>query len=127
MARKTWPPCDVCREPVTTKEGVILVDEIKALEIANESEVEEARNLAEHDYRHTVVNLGDSGPPEEVRWWYGHTRCFLDHAGEYWIPTTRIDTPRKALGWTLHLMEKRWLPYTDWDAMMRRLEYVEYS
>lgn len=50
--------------------------------------------------------------PALIRWGWCHHRC-LPEASDYIIDADRIDTLSKALSWTLHLMDKRWLPGTD--------------
>lgn len=60
---------------------------------------------------------------EDVPWQVLHWRCVTDAEWErgYPIEGTRIDTPEKALVWTLHLQEKVWFAYTDWEGALRKL------
>ena len=37
-----------------------------------------------------------------------------------WTPT-QFDSERKALDVTLHMMEKQWIPYTDWINFVRKI------
>lgn len=62
--------------------------------------------------------------PEPARWLAYHfdDECVFDEVGScYEIPVERIRTPAEALGWTAHLMGKRWLSQTNWESIIRRL------
>lgn len=40
--------------------------------------------------------------------------------GCYWFDATRANSVERLLGWTAHLMEKRWLGWTRWDDFICR-------
>jgi hypothetical protein len=122
MAEKQWPTCEVCGKPVSTEDGILAV---------SMQEIQEYRRRhAEWEQEHhwdaegsVVLSSGSLFDlPEWVKWHHGHMTCLPEYS--YTIPYTRFDTIRKALSWTLHLMEKNWLPCTDWRAAVRAHHHV---
>lgn len=104
MSIKKWPRCQICGKEVTTKEGIITIygqDIQKYQELYNDWKS-----------KHEVFEL-----PEMVDWHWGHVNCLKE--GMYSISYVRFDTPSKALAWTLHMMEKHWLHFTNWENMVR--------
>ncbi len=120
--RKRVPsPCDGCGKALTWKTGRMSVD------LAAVARREDADREFEAKYTDAHGNLLVSGDawdelPELVPWQWTCGDC-SSNAG-YWIEGTRIDTVRKALHWTLHLLHKIWFKHTDWDTAVRRLHEV---
>lgn len=54
-----------------------------------------------------------------AHWHTSHYACRKDVGPSYEIEIYRIRTLQKLLLWTAHLMEKNWLEYTDWRALIR--------
>lgn len=105
MSRAKGRCCDTCHQPVSPGEGVLVIDEHEALMVA-----------------HKIKQYPCQRIPRAC-WRWGHDRCI--QGGNFIIPDDCIDTPRKALGWTLELVRYEWFAGTDWDVMMDRLGYVE--
>lgn len=43
----------------------------------------------------------------------------MEGMADYDIELDRISSHKDALDWTLHLMEKNWFPYTNWEEVLR--------
>lgn len=112
--------CDVCGTRVTAGTGGLWVDQNTV------SEREKAVETWETSHGWQTGNAksysgGDlmSYPPP-VRWAASHTAC-RGPQHEYFIEAERISTWPHVADWTAHLMEKIWLPHTDWDEVLRSL------
>lgn len=57
--------------------------------------------------------------PRPARWRPEHARCEAGRAA-YWVEVDRLTSELEALDWTVHLMGKPWIQYTDWDQFVRR-------
>ena len=117
MPVKEWPPCQVCGKPVSTEQGILTIYK-KELDQYEEQhkEWEKRHPLDEHGVQ--ILTVGDMDEmPDLISWHWGHARCLGD--GMYTIDYSRFDSIGKALSWTLHLMEKYWLDFTDWEAAVR--------
>ncbi len=58
--------------------------------------------------------------PEEVRWQANHEECDPARDGSHYrIPAFKLRTRADLLDWTAHVMEKTWLPSTDWRDLLR--------
>ena len=58
--------------------------------------------------------------PEPAFWRAHHQHCDPDRDGmHYRVPAERLRIRADLLDWTAHLMEKGWLPYTDWREVIR--------
>jgi hypothetical protein len=118
MVRKKWPPCDVCGQAVRLSEGMLGVDkaELERFETKNAKwEQEHPGDIIKYEEIMTS--------PESVKWHWGHVRCIPDTM--YEIEANSFGTVSKALGWTLHLMEKDWVSNTNWNETVRRFHIVE--
>ncbi len=117
MPIKQWPPCQICGKPVTTSQGVITIygEDIKQYEESHR-DWEKKHPVGEQGYR--ILSSEDLFElPHYIKWHWGHMDCLRE--GVYEITYKRFDTVAKALSWTLHMMEKKWLGYTDWRTMVR--------
>ena len=106
-------PCDVCSKDILDADGYIhlSIRELAASE----------RRWAELENEDGSVTLGvvelTADVLKAVRWKAYHIFCDPDpDAQSYTIQIEQIRTIPKLLAWTLHLMEKAWLPATNWDA-----------
>lgn len=106
-----WPACDVCGKPTDRSDGYLRITWTRIQEIQREQR-------AERTTEPELINLAGVLPiPRDWQW--GHSECLPE--SDYWIEASRIDTLRKAMAWTLHLMEKNWFAGTDWERAIRRL------
>lgn len=65
--------------------------------------------------------IGGLDLPELVEWQSTHAVCDPNPGnGNYHFSAERIKTVKQALRWTLHLYEKDWAHYTDWDRFIYR-------
>lgn len=109
--------CDQCAKPIDDGTGYV------AVSYSDIRKTEEAREAWEKAnpgpvYRGDVL----MAYPEDARWHALHADCDpMPDSGDYWFAVERIRTIAQALDWTLHLMEKVWLPCTDWVAFLRRV------
>ena len=63
--------------------------------------------------------------PGPARWKVWHSSCDPNSEGDgYSIGIHRIQTPMDVVGWSAHLMEKTWLPDTDWKEVLFRSAVV---
>ena len=116
------PVCDVCGRAVARGRGILAVDTRAAMETTAEMRSADRRNEALLSGGRAVDLTELEVGPAPVPWEWGHARCVR---GDYAIDEDRIDTPGKALDWTLHLMKKAWFEATDWERAVRRLGLVE--
>lgn len=66
------------------------------------------------------VAIDPDGPRRH--WRAYHFTCDPQpESDDYSIPVERISTLRGVLGWTAHLMGKRWIAETDWADVLREL------
>lgn len=114
MPKKEWPPCQVCGKPVSTRQGILVVN-YKELQQYESQQLEwEKKHPA--DVSGVITITPDL--PDLVEWHWGHASCLPE--GGYYIEYSKFDTIPKVLSWTLHLMEsKRWLKFTDWERAVR--------
>lgn len=61
--------------------------------------------------------------PLRVHWKVLHRDCDpdLDECYGYAIYVERIRTPAQVIGWTAHLLGKRWLDNTDWQDLLHHI------
>lgn len=83
------------------------------------------RTLTEWEARHS----GDDAEipliePPLAPWRIFHRHCDPHPDGDsaYWFDLHRINTAERAVDWTAHLLEKRWLHLTDWTGLLRYLQ-----
>lgn len=111
--------CDGCRKPIADDDGYLWVNTTEV------RRTEEFVRAWEAERTDTDGSLSFSGGdifdyPEKVRWQAHHARCDpAPDAGAYDIPVAKIRSWEQLLDWTAHLMEKSWLPHTDWDDCLR--------
>jgi hypothetical protein len=105
--------CDGCDEPVVGELGYISVD----LEAVKECEREAAQSNSQNGGRVDGPNF-ISAPGSRLRlapWRICHLACDPDPSNNsYSFDISRGCTERDLLVWTLSLLEKEWLKYTDW-------------
>lgn len=114
--------CDVCRTPVTGRNGYLQIDEVKAAHRQQAVKGWEDRHRTPGGG--VSFNIADKTdpPPARVHWDIYHEACDPDPENQgYSIPADACATYDQLLVWTAHLLEKTWLPDTDWAATIRRI------
>tara|TARA_Y100000310_G_scaffold339388_1_gene431895 strand:+ start:2932 stop:3309 length:378 start_codon:yes stop_codon:yes gene_type:complete len=110
-------PCEVCGKTVPVGQvGGLAVNPHEANRIREKNRKWRAENPG-------VTRVSDFPRYETAHWEWGHWKC-QDDSTWYYIDSQRLQNPKQALGWTLHLMGKHWLLYTDWQAMMWKLGFA---
>lgn len=112
--------CETCSNPVTGHDGFLQVDEVAANE--HERVYEEWADRHRTSGGGVTYNVADRSdpPPGKVAWHICHCDCGPDPDNEgYAIPAGRCSTFPQLIGWTAHLLEKRWLQNTIWAATLR--------
>ena len=130
--------CSICDMPTTLDTAVAEVDHMAAREQYHQWktwEYEQTTQLAEgHPEKISyadekrfdmTVNLNEVPYQEPLPWEWNHRNCHRENVTDtYWIAANRINTPEKALGWTLHLNKKTWMDKTNWGDFVRTLGFV---
>lgn len=116
--------CDGCGKPIADNAGYLWIDndEIGRTERA----IDEWRRkhaakdgLGEGVVTHTLGDLLEH--PDVAPWMAHHSMCdpYPDANAAYSIEAGVIRTWERLLDWTAQLMEKPWLPVTDWNVVLR--------
>lgn len=109
--------CVVCNEPIRPGEGYIQVD--CGLIDQYRKKMTELYNLQRSQ---GGIIRGDQVPLHRpAPWGSFHRLCdpFPDN-DDHWYDIARVDTWQKLVATTAHLLQKRWLRYTDWDKFLYR-------
>jgi hypothetical protein len=121
--------CDVCRAPVWDGDGYLTISDadIRRWKDLNRQWDEELDRRFPGKDEWRVYSFADPMlPPLDAipRWRTLHGRCDPEpQTNDYWIGMERIREVSQVLSWTAHLIEsKEWLPETDWDDVLRRVE-----
>ena len=120
--RITWR-CDACGKPIKAKTGYVTVDRGKAMQQhweADEREFQRLTKARAEGHSFTIISgtelLAWPGP---VGWQLLHQTCDQNlERDDYWFGVERVDTLAKLLNWAAHLLEKKWLPETDWSHLL---------
>jgi len=108
------PKCDLCRQMVQLKDGVLSICFNEILE------VEHIRKRWEEDHPDLILHVRDFLTyPDQADWKWQHSKCDVDSS--YQIEAARLDNIEKVLHWTFHLMGKNWFQFTDWRKAILRL------
>lgn len=79
-------------------------------------QMEERRGLHSEGSALTLEEL--FAHPADVPWFIHHYDCEPDKVDGYQIGVEQVRTWRKLVEWTSHLMEKNWLPSTNWGVLI---------
>jgi hypothetical protein len=106
--------CDGCMRPVADGDGALYL---------NFGELAESRRAKEQwdtsrdpSGRLDIVSL--LLLPGLASWHIHHDACRPEGADGYDIAVERVRTWRDLVRWTAHLMEKNWLPHTNWRSLL---------
>ena len=111
----TWT-CEICGSAIADGEGYVAMSfaELHANDRAVKSW--EERNAG----RGFMPVKDFISYPTAVRWHVLHAACDPDlDASSYWFPIERMRTPADVIARSAHLLGKRWIQATDWDALLR--------
>lgn len=114
--------CEVCSKPITDGNGFLQIDEVAANDYERAYETWADRHRTPGGG--VTYNIADRSdpPPSKVAWHVFHQDCDPDPENEgYAIPAGRCSTFPQLISWTAHLLEKRWLPNTNWAGTLRRV------
>jgi len=125
MPKKEWPTCQVCGKPVSTEQGILTVYENELHEYEGQHLEWEKKHPLDENGARLLSGKDMAELPDMVEWHWGHAHCFSTSG--YEIEYSRFDTIPKALSWTLHLMEKRWLEFTTWESAVRAHHAVPHA
>ena len=114
MTTLRWT-CRACDKPIEgDPPGVALIP----MGDVHRAEKADAEWTAAHTDADGLVtsNVFEPGPGPAL-WAAYHRECAPpDDVADYWFGLERCRTGDDLLMWTLHLMEKTWLPATNWDT-----------
>ena len=109
--------CDVCKGRVGSSGAYIyvLIEEALEYEKADETWHEEHPERA-----HTLSDLVTH--PHRAPWRIAHDACQPEPPGRtYDIDVAQFQTHKAVVAWTAQLMDKTWLPFTNWGGLLRRI------
>lgn len=106
--------CEICNKPISVfeNEGQIY--------ISNKELVEAQRISKELSKREGLIPLSDV-EGNIAHWHKVHYGCSKEIDSFYEIEIHRIKTLQKLIGWTSHLMSKKWISNTDWPILLREV------
>lgn len=105
--------CDVCNRPVADKAGCILV----RYEDLSEWHHQDDEWKAEHPGpTYTAAEIYTR--PDPAPWRIQHDACADDGVQGYEINVDEVRTWQALLCWTAKLMDRTWLPLTDWHLFV---------
>lgn len=119
MERELVLVCQGCGGHVSDDDGYLWAHtaEVRAAQRA-QREWEDRHTASDGALALDLVDLLEQ--PEPVRWQAHHEGCDPVHGqSHYRIPAQELRTRADLLDWTAHLMEKIWLPITDWRELIR--------
>lgn len=116
-ARLVWV-CATCATPVADGTGYLHVDyrDIAAVQ-RHEQDCWQPSGPAARVLDLSKVLEG----PGPATWRVHHRACDPNpDSNDYWFDVARARTLPQLIDWTAHLLEKDWLPYTNWSLLLRR-------
>lgn len=107
--------CGVCGRPVEDGQGSLYV---RWSDLAEQRQIEEERKQRQGPGRPLDVAAMFRWPGWAM-WHIQHDACRPDESDGYDISVEQVRTLHGLLEWTEHLMDKRWLPQTNWPAILQ--------
>jgi hypothetical protein len=120
MHRELTLICSACAQPIIQDDGYLQVSHRETNEVQQAYRALQQGNT--HPHGRPPLDLHDLlDLPEPAAWQADHRECdpFHEEASHYRIPADRLRLRADLLDWTAHLMEKTWLPHTDWQKVLR--------
>ena len=106
--------CEICKKPISIyeNEGLIYVSRKELVEAQRISKELSKREgfIPSSDLANTIAH-----------WHKVHHACSKETDSFYEIEIFRIRTLQKLIGWTSHLMWKKWINNTDWSMVLREV------
>lgn len=95
--------CEGCRFPAEPRRSVVWID----------------LAAVGHAMHTPHMDLHPFEDPTIAHWRIHHIRCLPDDRGPYYdLDMDQLDTADGLASWTKHLAGKRWVPHTDWHALV---------
>jgi len=110
----TWTCC-VCGKAVANKRGYLEIDYVDINEYQRLKQQWETENPG------PMISASACWTyPDEPRWRVLHRACdpCPDSETMYWLAVERVRTECQLIDWTAHLLEKTWLPDTNWRELL---------
>lgn len=108
--------CGACAEQIEGDSGWLVVDLDDVIERERVWRAFSAANPGAHSVSQLLAL------PCRIEWKAWHRHCDPDiGSNAYYIDSGSLTTWRQVANWTAHLMEKSWLPNTNWDDVLRGL------
>src|SRR5438128_6178965 len=107
--------CDAWRKPIEDGKGSVRAS------FREMREIKEARAAWDKEHPGPIMKEGElTTYPRGAGWMVLHDACTREPEEGYAIEVNRIRDTRALLAWTVHLMEKVWLPETRWEKIIER-------
>jgi hypothetical protein len=121
MDRELTLMCSACAQPVTQDDGYLWVNRREAAAVQQAYRALEKRSTDPLDGSMSLNMADILGLPEPATWRAHHRDCdpVCEEEFHYRIPAARLRLRADLLDWTAHLLEKAWLPHTDWRDVVR--------
>ncbi|MGW1353445.1 hypothetical protein ACWCQE_29880 [Streptomyces sp. NPDC002409] len=121
MDRELTLICSACTQPVIQDDGYLWVSCREAAAVQQAYHALEKRSTDPHDGSLSLDLADLLALPEPATWRADHRDCDSVREKEfhYRIPAARLRLRADLLDWTAHLLEKAWLPHTDWRDVLR--------
>lgn len=112
--------CDVCGHPVEDGHGSLYLRFAQLNETRNARADWEATNPPGQALSLSSILMSPGLAP----WLIHHDACRPNEADGYHIDVERVRSWRDLVRWTAHLMDKNWLPDTDWRVLLGNAAYA---
>lgn len=112
--------CEVCGHPIEDVQGYLTVS-YRDIRLHEEGWAEFKRRKSEEAGSswvfYSVLELDEV--PHRAAWKALHRYCDPNpDSNDYWFDVERIRTYREVIGWTAHLMGKKWILHTTWNELL---------
>lgn len=114
MADIEWK-CVVCGFAIADGDGWLQAD---MSEVMDYEDAVVAWGAKYPDTGHTMAELSEH--PDRVPWRALHSVCDPRGGEPYTIGVEDVRTPWGLVKWSAHLLEKTWLPSTNWDDVLQK-------
>ena len=105
--------CDMCNQPVDSYK-----DEGEIYTLWHEINLAEEKDAQYKARKGEFIRASDI-VDSLAHWHIAHYKCNHTENPHYPIEIYRMRTIKKALAWTIHLMDKKWIGLTDWSDLIR--------
>ncbi|MGW2183645.1 hypothetical protein ACWCXX_37630 [Streptomyces sp. NPDC001732] len=117
MTRELFLVCQGCGHRISDDAGYLWAHTAEVNAVQREWKAQHAR-AADRALAMDLVDLLEG--PDQARWQATHVGCDPERGGSHYrVAAGKLRTRADLLDWTAHLMEKNWLPATDWHDLLR--------